>query len=67
MLFRSPIVPGTELRLVDSDGNDVAQGEVGEIWTRGPAITPGYWNRQREDFFSGDWFRSGDCGRLRPA
>lgn len=54
---------GTDLRLVDREGNDVAQGEVGEIWTRGPSITPGYWNRPREDFFTGDWFRTGDCGR----
>lgn len=57
------VVPGTELRLVDKQGNDVARGEVGEIWTRGPAITPGYWNRPREDFFEGDWFKTGDCGR----
>lgn len=57
------VVPGTDLRLVDAEGEDVAQGEVGEIWTRGPAITPGYWNRPREDFFTGDWFRTGDCGR----
>jgi fatty-acyl-CoA synthase len=55
---------GTDLRLVDSQGNDVPQGDVGEIWTRGPAISPGYWNRPREDYFSGDWFRTGDCGRL---
>ncbi len=61
------IVPGTELRLVDPDGNDVQQGEVGEIWTRGAAITPGYWNRPRENFFTDDWFRSGDCGRLDEA
>ncbi len=58
---------GTDLRLVDPDGNDVPQGEVGEIWTRGPAITPGYWNRPREDFFTGEWFRTGDCGRLDEA
>jgi fatty-acyl-CoA synthase len=57
------VVPGTDMRLVDPAGNDVAQGEVGEIWTRGPAITPGYWNRPREDYFTGDWFRTGDCGR----
>jgi fatty-acyl-CoA synthase len=56
-------LPGTELRLVGPDGQDMAKGEVGEIWTRGPAITPGYWNRPREDFFEGDWFRTGDCGR----
>jgi fatty-acyl-CoA synthase len=58
---------GTDLRLVDPEGKDVAQGEVGEIWTRGPAITPGYWNRPREDYFTGDWFRTGDCGRLDEA
>lgn len=57
------VMPGTELRLVDGEGQDVAQGQVGEIWTRGPAITPGYWNRPREDYFTGDWFRTGDCGR----
>jgi fatty-acyl-CoA synthase len=57
------VMPGTDLRLVDAEGNDVAQGEVGEIWTRGPAITPGYWNRPRADYFTGDWFRTGDCGR----
>jgi fatty-acyl-CoA synthase len=58
---------GTDLRLVDREGNDVPQGEVGEIWTRGGAITPGYWNRPREDYFTGDWFRTGDCGRLDEA
>lgn len=58
---------GTELRLVDDEGNDVAAGEVGEIWTRGSAITPGYWNRPKDDYFCGDWFRTGDCGRLDEA
>jgi fatty-acyl-CoA synthase len=58
---------GTDLRIVDSEGNDMRQGEVGEIWTRGPAITPGYWNRPRDDYFTGDWFRTGDCGRFDEA
>jgi fatty-acyl-CoA synthase len=57
------IMPGTDLRLVDAEGNDLPDGEVGEIWTRGPAITPGYWNRPRADYFTGDWFRTGDCAR----
>jgi fatty-acyl-CoA synthase len=57
------VVPETDLRLVDAQGHDVPRGAIGEIWTRGPAITPGYWNRPREDFFSGEWFRTGDCGR----
>ena len=57
------VVPGTQVRLVDADGVDVAEGEVGEIWAKGAAITPGYWNRPREDCFAGDWFRTGDCAR----
>ena len=61
------VSPGTELRIVTPDGQDASQGQVGEIWTRGPAITPGYWRRPREDYFTGDWFRTGDCGRLDEA
>jgi fatty-acyl-CoA synthase len=59
-----PVVPFTELRLVDPDGTDVPQGNVGEIWVKGPAVTPGYWGRPREEFFDGDWFKTGDCGRF---
>jgi fatty-acyl-CoA synthase len=57
------VVAGTQLRLVDSAGLDVAEGGVGEIWAKGPAITPGYWSRPREDYFTGEWFRTGDCAR----
>jgi fatty-acyl-CoA synthase len=57
------VVPGTQVRLVDAAGVEVAPGEVGEIWAKGPAITPGYWNRPREDSYTGDWFRTGDCAR----
>lgn len=62
-----PVNAGTQLRLVDQAGHDVPRGEIGEIWTSGPAITPGYWNKPRADFFTEDWFRTGDCGRLDPA
>jgi fatty-acyl-CoA synthase len=58
------VVPFSKLRLVDADGRDVARGEIGEIWAAGPAITPGYWGRDRDDAFSGEWFRTGDLGRL---
>jgi fatty-acyl-CoA synthase len=57
------VVAGTQVRLVDTAGADVADGQVGEIWARGPAVTPGYWRRPREDYFTGDWFRTGDCAR----
>lgn len=57
--------PFTEVRLVAPDGTDVADGDVGEIWLRGPAVTPGYWNRLSETAiaFVKGWYRTGDLGR----
>ncbi|MFT4987822.1 MAG: fatty-acyl-CoA synthase [Acidimicrobiales bacterium] len=55
----------TELRLVDAHGVDVADGEPGELWLRGPNIFTGYWgNAQATDeaFAAGRWFRTGDVG-----
>jgi len=53
----------TNIRIVGSDGRDVAIGETGELWANGPAITPGYWRRNRDDdpSFHGEWFRTGDA------
>lgn len=59
-------VPYTLTRLVGPDGRDVPDGEVGEIWAAGPAITPGYWGRDKAEVFEGDWFRTGDLGRFGP-
>lgn len=52
----------TAIRIVGPDGEDVAPGETGEVWAHGPAVTPGYWRRDREDnsAFAGEWFRTGD-------
>jgi len=52
----------TEMKIANEDGSLVPRGETGEIWMRGPAITPGYWNNDKanEESFVGDWFRSGD-------
>jgi fatty-acyl-CoA synthase len=60
-------VPFTIMRLVGPEGLDVPQGETGEIWASGPAVTPGYWNRDKDEVFVGRWFRTGDLGRLGPA
>jgi malonyl-CoA/methylmalonyl-CoA synthetase len=55
-------LPGVSVRLLDSEGNPVAEGETGEIHLRGPNIFAGYWRREqatREAFRDG-WFRTGD-------
>ncbi|MGQ0533943.1 MAG: acyl-CoA synthetase [Caulobacteraceae bacterium] len=55
-----------DVRIVDADGNDVPVGESGEIWMRGPGLTPGYWNKpdERARVFTPDgWLKSGDIGR----
>ena len=50
----------TEVMLADPHGQEVAAGEVGEIWLRGPSVSPGYWRRDSGEFFTDDWFRTGD-------
>ncbi|MDT7610906.1 MAG: fatty-acyl-CoA synthase, partial [Pseudonocardiales bacterium] len=61
-------VQHTQLRVVDEEGNDVAPGEVGEAWVRGPSILPGYWRRDpaTDPAFHRGWFRSGDAMRTDP-
>jgi fatty-acyl-CoA synthase len=57
--------PAVEVRLVGADGQDAPAGEIGEIWLRGPAITPGYWNQPDANAaaFVDGWFRTGDAAR----
>ena len=57
--------PAVEVRLVDLDGADVPAGEVGELWLRGPSVTPGYWRQPEATAaaFKDGWFRTGDAAR----
>jgi fatty-acyl-CoA synthase len=55
-----------EARIVGRNGEDSAEGEVGEIWMRGPGLTPGYWRRPEanaQSFSPDGWLKSGDLGR----
>ena len=57
-----------EVRLIDADGNEVTDGETGELTIRGPTVFSGYWNADKtneEDFYGG-WFRMGDLFRRNP-
>lgn len=58
-------LPWRELRIVDEEGNDVADGGVGELWTAGPGHLHGYYRKTQanRDNFRGRWFRTGDLMR----
>jgi acyl-CoA synthetase (AMP-forming)/AMP-acid ligase II len=59
-------LPGVEMRLVDDEGRAVAQGEPGEIWSRGPDCFVGYTDAEitKQAFTSDGWFMTGDVGVL---
>ncbi|MGW8187850.1 MAG: class I adenylate-forming enzyme family protein, partial [Desulfobacterales bacterium] len=60
-------LPNLAVRIVDPDSfADVPRGQVGELWLRSPAITPGYWRKPLETAatFEDGWFRTGDLGRI---
>lgn len=52
-------------RIVDADGGDVAQGEIGELWLRGGHVCSGYWRNEEATAAAlcGGWFRTGDLAR----
>ncbi len=55
-------VPGYELKLVDEQGGEVKQGELGELLIKGPTAANLYWNNRAKSrsTFVGEWTRSGD-------
>ncbi|MGW0876173.1 fatty acyl-AMP ligase [Streptomyces sp. NPDC002740] len=65
---------GQQVRIVDPVSFDsLSEGEVGEIWVRGPNVGRGYWNseaRSRRVFGArpagapGGWLRTGDLGTV---
>lgn len=51
-----------EIRLVDDNDNEVADGEPGELTMRGPTLFSGYWHapETNAEDFRGGWFHMGD-------
>jgi long-chain acyl-CoA synthetase len=60
-------IEGVEMKLVDPAGDDVPQGEVGEIVIRGHNVMKGYWRKPEataQAISADGWFHSGDLARI---
>ena len=59
-------LPGITARIVDAEGTDVPDGEIGQLYLKGPNVFAGYWRREQatRDAFEDEWFKTGDlCQR----
>ncbi|SDX33518.1 long-chain acyl-CoA synthetase [Albimonas donghaensis] len=60
-------MPGSELRVIDPEGNTLPVGEIGEVAVRGGNVTPGYWRNPEataKTMLPDGWLRSGDAGYM---
>jgi 4-hydroxybenzoate-CoA ligase len=55
-------LPGYDAKLLDSDGQEVGVGTVGQLVVRGPTSAEGYWNQRSRNHrtFVGEWVHTGD-------
>jgi len=61
-----PTAPAVEMKIVDEAGNEMHQGDRGEILIKSATNIRGYWNQPEktaEDFVNG-WFHTGDVGLM---
>jgi long-chain acyl-CoA synthetase len=58
-------VPSTDIMLIDDNGNEVAVGESGELWVKGPQVMKGYYNRPEasDEILKDGWLATGDIAR----
>lgn len=60
-------LPSTEVQVIDTDGKELAVGEIGELCIRGPQVMEGYWQRPEETAMVLDqdgWLKTGDIARI---
>jgi long-chain acyl-CoA synthetase len=59
-------VEGVQMRVVDASGDDVPDGEVGEIAIRGHNVMRGYWGQPEAtaEAIPDGWFRTGDLAKV---
>ena len=56
------LLPGFEGKLVDKEGHEVGQGEIGSFWIKSEGTAAYYWNKHQKtkESFCGEWFNTGD-------
>jgi 4-hydroxybenzoate-CoA ligase len=61
-------IAGYAMRLVNDSGDNVPDGEIGELLVQGPTSAAGYWNQRERTrrIFEGEWTRTGDKYVRRP-
>lgn len=62
-----PILPGIEVKLLNANGSPAADGEIGELWVRGPNVMKGYYRSPDETAAAIDpegWFNTRDLARI---
>ncbi len=59
-------VDGNEVKIIDSDGNPLPPGEIGEVYVTGPNLVSGYYGNQEmtNKAWRDGWFCTGDAGKL---
>lgn len=60
------ILPLVDMKVIDSDGNELPPGETGELLIKGCKVIRGYWNKPEanEKAFSHGWLHTGDVARI---
>jgi long-chain acyl-CoA synthetase len=61
-----PAMPCFLAKCVDAEGNEVARGQVGELWVKGPQVIRGYLNRPEAtaESITDGWLHTGDIARI---
>ena len=57
---------GDEVKILDSEGNPLPPGEIGEVCVTGPTMVSGYYGNKEltEQLWQDGWFRTGDAGKI---
>ncbi|MEM7458528.1 MAG: class I adenylate-forming enzyme family protein [Pseudomonadota bacterium] len=61
-----PAMPNFEVKCVNDQGDEVPDGELGELWVRGSSVIKGYINRPEAtaESITDGWLHTGDIGRI---